>query len=622
MNTRDSLRATTNANPNLKLTEILHKVRKEPTHLNYWNAYKRIQKLDKETRSIPDDKRIRIALLSSFTIDPLSMYLDIKCRLAGLHPEIYVAPFNQYRQEIMDTNAKLYTFQPDLIILAVEAQSLLPENFLSDYLKIPKQEKERHLTEIIELVKTLISLLSSRSNALILINNFMIPSFTSLGILDDKLDLGVKAFFSTLNNRLAELYASDRQVYVVDFEGAAGKHGKTRCINYEMYYRGSFVLSESFLAVISEEYMGYIKAIRNLSRKCIVLDLDNTLWGGIIGEDGFEGIQLGKDPPGNAFVDFQRLLLSYFNRGIILALNSKNNYEDAIKVIREHPHMILREHHFAAMRINWQDKVQNMIELAKEINIGLDTMVFIDENPHEREHVRQALGQVLVVDLPSSPYLYRQALQELNDFNTLTLTEEDKMRGEMYYASKMRSELQKSAVSLKDFLQSLEMKAIIREADDFSLPRVASLVNKTNQFNMTTRRYTINEIEEMKNETEKFSIYTLHVVDKFGDEGIVGVAIIRKEPKTWTIDSFLMSCRIIGRKLETAFLATIVSDARKMGILTIIGEYIATKKNEPAKTFYSDHGFTRHAESKWLLDLTRSAVEAPPEVEVRVEQSE
>lgn len=619
MNSQNTPKTTTDAEFSFKLAEILDKVRKEPTHLNYWNAYKRIQKLDLKTTYVPSEKRIRIALLSSFTIDPLSIYLDIECRLAGLYPEIYVAPFNQYRQEILDTNAKLYGFKPDLVILAVEARSLLPEEFLSDCFKIPKQEKERQLAEIIDLFQTLISLLSSRSTALILINNFMIPSLTTLGILDNKLDFGIKEFFGALNKRLAELYTSDRQVYVVDFEGAAGRHGKSHCINYEMFYRGSFALSESFLPVISHEYMGYIKALRNLSRKCIVLDLDNTIWGGIIGEDGFEGIQLGADPPGNAFVDFQRLLLGYFNRGIILALNSKNNHEDAIRVIRDHPHMILREQHFAAMRINWQDKVQNMIELAEEINIGLDTMVFFDENTHEREHVRQALGQVLVVDLPSSPYLYRQALQELNDFNTLTLTEEDKKRGEMYYASRKRSELQKTTISLEDFLKSLEMKATIKEADDFALPRVTSLVNKTNQFNTTTKRYTINEIEKMKLDRNRFSLYTMQVTDKFGDEGIVGVAIIQKESETWFIDSFLMSCRIIGRKLETAFLATILDDAKKNGITTIIGEYIPTKKNEPVKTLYSNHGFIRHTESKWILDLTKSTVDAPQEVEIRVE---
>lgn len=622
MNHENLQKATKTGEASQKLAEILDNVRRNPTHLNYWNAYKRIQKLDTKLEDVPRESQIKIALLSSFTIDPLSMYLDIKCRLIGLYPEIYIAPFNQYRQEILDSNSGLYRFKPNLVIIAVEAQSLLPENFFSDYIGISKQEKEKHIAEITDLFKTLASFLTSKSNALVLVNNFITPSFTPLGILDDKQDLGTKEFFRTLNKRLAELFVHDKQAYIVDFEGVAAKHGKSRCTNYEMYYRGSLALSESFLPIIADEYMGYVKALRNLSRKCIVLDLDNTLWGGIIGEEGLEGIQLGKDPPGNAFVDLQKLLLSYYHRGIILAINSKNNYDDAIRVIREHPHMVLREKHFAAMRINWQDKAQNMIELAKEINIGLDSMVFIDENPHEREHVKQALDQVLVVDLPPSPYLYRQALQELNDFNTLTLTEEDKARGELYFASRKRSELQKSAVSLEDFLKSLETKAIIRQADDFSLSRVTSLVNKTNQFNMTTRRYTASEINKIREERNKFEIYTLQVIDKFGDEGIVGLAIMRKEPKEWTIDSFLMSCRVIGRQLETAFLATIVTEAKKNGVSTIIGEYIPTKKNEPARNFYPNHGFTKHAESKWILDLTKSTVNTPASVEIKVEQEQ
>jgi len=609
----------TSKGSDVKLKEILDMVRIEPTHLNYWNAYKRIQKLDIKVTDVPNEKRIKIALLSSFTIDPLSMYLEIKCRFAGLYPEIYIAPFNQYQQEILNTSSKLYAFKPEVVILAVQAESTLPEDFFSQYAKVPKQEKEKYQVEIMERFKTLTSLLTSRINALVLINNFIIPSFTPLGVLDNKVDIGLKNFFHLLNKRLTGLYLKDKQVYVVDFDGVASRHGKSRCLNYEMYYRGSFGISESFLPAVADEYMGYIKALKNLTRKCIVLDLDNTLWGGIIGEDGIDGIQLGKDPPGNAFVDFQRLLLNYYNRGIILAINSKNNYDDAIKVIRDSPHMILREKNFAAMRINWQDKVENMIELAKEINIGLDTMVFVDENPHEREQVRQALPQVLVVDMPSSPFLFRQVLEDLNDFNTLALTEEDKMRGEMYYASRMRSELQKSMVSLEDFLMSLEMKAVVKQADDLSLPRVTSLVNKTNQFNLTTRRYTTNEIKKMKEEKDKFSLYILQVIDRFGDEGIVGVAIVRKELKTWVIDSFLMSCRVIGRKLETAFVASILADAKRSNVSTIIGEYIPTKKNEPAKSFYPDHKFSKHKDFEWILDLAKCTVAAPPWVEIKSE---
>jgi len=602
-----------------QLKDILDLVRKEPTHLNYWNAYKRIQKLDLEALNIPDEKRIKVALLSSFTIDPLGMYIDIKSRLVGLYPEIYIGPFNQYQQEILDEGSKLYAFKPDVVILAVQAESLLGDDFYSRFVKL--SEKEQYQTEIIDRFKKLLSLLTSRTNSLVLVNNFIVPSFSPLGILDNKVDIGFKSFFYGLNQRLVDLYKKNNQVYVVDLEGVASKHGKSRCLNYQMYYMGSFVFSESFLPVVADEYMGYIKALKNLTRKCIVLDLDNILWGGIIGEDGFDGIKLGKDSPGNAYVDFQRLLLSYYNRGIILAINSKNNYEDAIKVIRKHPCMVLRDKHFVTMRINWQDKVQNMIELAKEINIGLDSMAFVDDNPREREQIKQALPEVLVVDMPSSPFLYRQALESLNDFNVLALTKEDKMRGEMYYARKMREELRESIPSLEDFLKSLEMKVVIKYADDFSQPRIARMVNKTNQFNLTTRRYTDVEIKKMKEKRDEFNIYSLQVIDKFGDEGIVGVAIVRKEPQTWTLDSFLMSCRVIGRKIETAFLAKIVADAKKKGVSAIIGEYIPTQKNAPVKDFYQNHGFEKFQQagnlSKWMLDLIKATVKMPNWLELK-----
>jgi FkbH-like protein len=589
-----------------QLEQLLDQVRKEPTHLNYWNTYKRIQKLDIESLEVPDEKRIRVALLSSFTIDPLAIYLDVKSRLAQLHPEIYVAPFNQYQQEILDENSGLYAFKPDVIILAVQAEVLVNEKFSSEYVKLPDIEQSQ--IEILNSFQELLSTLTAKTYALVLVNNFIVPSFTPFGILDNKTDNGFRSFFQKINDKLAELYIKSSQVYVVDLEAAAGKHGKARCVDPKLYYRGSVIFSKSFLPVVAEEYMGYIKALKNLTRKCIVLDLDNVIWGGIIGEDGTEGIQLGNDSPGNAYKDFQRTLLSYYNRGVLLAVNSKNNPEDALKAIREHPQMLLREKHFVAMRINWQNKIQNMIELAKEINIGLDSMVFIDDNPREREQMKQALPQVLVLDMPPSPFLYRQTLENLNDFNILTLTEEDKKRGEMYSARKRREELRESISSVEEFLKSLEMKVVIKHADYYSLPRIARLVNKTNQFNLTTRRYTDAEVRKMKETKYEFEVYSLQVSDKFGDEGIVGVAIIRKEPTVWIVDSFLLSCRVIGRKVETALLARIVADAKEQEVSAIIGEYVPTLKNAPVENFYSSHGFEKLTQKgnllRWRFDLT------------------
>jgi FkbH-like protein len=619
MNPKKASKKKTSESVHGMLEKLLNQVREEPTHLNCWNAYKRIQKLDLESLNISDQKRIKVALLSSFTIDPLAIYIDIKNRLAHLYPEIYVAPYNQYNQEIFDENSGLYKFKPNVIILALQADVFLNENFISEFVKL--SNVEQYQNEIVNQFQAILSKLTTKTKALILVNNFIVPSFTPYGILDNKADIGFRSFFRGLNQRLEELFRRSRQVYVVNLEDIASKHGKSRCLDPKLYYRGAFLFSESFLPVIAEEYMGYIKALKNLTRKCIVLDLDNLLWGGILGEDGINGIKLGVDSPGNAYKDLQRVLLSYYNRGILLAINSKNNSEAAMKTIRKHPHMLLREKHFAAIKINWANKVQNMMELANEINIGLDSMVFIDDNPREREHMKQALPQVLVVDLPSSPFLYRQSLENLNDFNVLALTEEDKMRGEIYHARKKREKLRESTSSLEDFLKSLEIKVVVKPADEMSLPRIVRMVNKTNQFNLTTRRYTDLEISKMKETKEKFNIYTLQVSDRLGDEGIVGVAIVRKEPQTWTLDSFLLSCRVIGRKVETALLAKIVEDAEKQGVSALIGEFIPTQKNAPVNGFYAEYSFEELAQEgnlyRWRLDLTRSTVEMPKWLDVK-----
>lgn len=611
----------TGASTESQLRSILDMVRKEPTHLNYWNAYRRIQKLDLSKLKIPEGRKIRISLLGSFTMEPLAMYLDVDCRLIGLWPDVYIGPFNQYSQEVLNDSSRLYKFDPDVIVLAVHVESLLDRDFLPRFVLLSDSEKRQQQTPIIDRVKALVSKLTPKTKAMILVNNFIVPEFSPLGILDNKVEMGLKEFVQELNRVLADLYRESKQVYVVDLENLASGHGKSRFLNPEMYYRGAFLFSESFLPIVAQEYIGYIKALRNLVRKCIVLDLDNVLWGGILGEDGFEGIKIGGDAAGKAYVDFQRLLFSYYNRGVVLAINSKNNYEETMRVIREHPGMVLRERHFASVRINWGDKVENMIELADELDLGLDSMVFVDDSPQERERMKQALPQVLVVDLPASPFRYCQSLQRINDFNTLTLSEEEKRRGEMYYARRERMQLMETKSSLEEFLRSLDMSIEIKYADRFSILRITSLINRTNQFNLTTRRYTQRQVEEMNAQPGRFQIYCLGVSDRFGDEGIVGVAIVRNEDQMWVVDSFLMSCRVIGRKIETAFLAKIVSDAKRNGVFYLVGEHIPTAKNEPARSFYKDHGFEKIEEgedlTRWRLDLEKYTVNMPEWVKVK-----
>jgi FkbH-like protein len=575
-----------------KQEEVLKKIQDDPTYSSYWSAYKQIQKLDFSKTDIPENQKIKIALLSSFTIDPLAAFLDIDCRKEKLFPEIYAAPFNRFQEEIIDNKSKLYKFKPEIIFFFVELESLLEENFLIDFTRHEEKILLEEIDRIVELLNDLLAKLSETTDSMIIFSNFITPTFSPLGVLDNKRAIGLKRFYRMINDKLETQFQNDSTIFIFDFDETAGRFGKNEYINYPMYYRGSLLLNEKFLPEVSNGLMSYIKPLKGRNRKCIVLDLDNTLWGGIIGEDGLDGIKLNINYPGNHFVDFQKAILSLFKRGIILAVNSKNNEADALEVFRKHPYMQIKETHLAAYRINWNDKVQNMIELAEEINIGLDSMVFFDDNPVERARVKEALPDVKVVDLPKSPALYKKTLEQLNDFNTLAITKEDLTRGEKYYFRKQREGIRKKVQSIDEFIKTLEIVATIKQADKFALPRVTSLINRTNQFNLTTRRYTEAQVEEMHKNSAKFNVYILEIKDKFGEEGIVGVAVVDKEDKTaWQIDTFLMSCRVIGRKVETAFLTKIINDAIAAKAQEIKADYLPTKKNPLVKDFYQDHKF-------------------------------
>ncbi|MGQ4912591.1 MAG: HAD-IIIC family phosphatase [Candidatus Thorarchaeota archaeon] len=601
-----------------QLEQVLERVRLDPTYLNLWSTFKKIQQLDLRP---PDDEKnsLRLAVIGSSTLEPLAACIDVKSRLLGLHVSTFVGGFNTYRQEVLDSKSDLHRSNPDVVVLAVDAWSILDKDFIATFVRMSEQELIDKAHELVESVGSVARALEESTSALILVNDFITPVFSPLGIVDSKQRMGLKSFFALANEGLHDAFSQSSRVFVVNLDSIASDFGKSRVVNWNTWYRGSIPFSEEFTPVLADEYLRYVRALKGRARKCIVLDLDNTLWGGIIGEDGIEGIKLGTVSPGIEYLDFQRVLLSLYNRGVILAICSKNNYDDAIGVLKEHPHQILREEHFAAMRINWQDKASNIEALAKEINIGLDSMVFIDDNPVERAQVAQAHPEVLVVDMPKNPRLYRETLENLKVFDVLSLTKEDMARGEMYASKRKRSQLEQSATSIEDFLRTLDLKVRIKEVDDFDTPRAVQLIGKTNQFNLTTRRYSDAEVRQFR-ESKDVAVYTMAVTDRFGDEGVVGVAIVRKSPEEWLIDSFLMSCRVIGRSVETAMLAKIVKDAKAAGISKIKGEYIPTKKNAPARDLYERHGFGSRIEdgevTTWTLDLETGTVEVPEWIEL------
>ncbi len=606
---------------NQDIEAILQPVRENPTYLNLWSAYKKIQNLELPVSDENDS--LSLAVIGSSTLEPLAACIDIKTRLEGFQTRTFIGGFNTYRQEALDTNSLLYKAEPDVIVLSVDAWSVLDQTFLATFVRSSEKSRLSMQKDLVNSVASVIEVLEKNSSALILANNFIVPVFSPLGIVDIKQKTGLKQFIVGANSALAEKFMKSNQVFIVDLDSNSSDFGKSRITNWNTWYRGSVPFSEDFTPVLADEYLRYIRALRGRSKKCIVLDLDNTLWGGIIGEDGIEGIKLSTSSSGIEYVDFQRGLLSLYNRGVILAVCSKNNYDDAIKVFQEHPAQVLKEEHFAAMRINWQNKAANIADLAKEINIGLDSMVFFDDNPVERAHVSQTLPEVLVVELPKNPRLYRETLENLNVFDVLSLTKEDLVRGEMYTGKRKRAELEQSAGSIEDFLRTLDLNVKIQPVNDFDTPRVVQLIGKTNQFNLTTRRHTDADVRQFR-ESKDAIVYSMAVTDKFGDEGVVGVAIVKIKDNDWWIDSLLMSCRVIGRSVETALLAKIVADARAAKAKRIIGEHFPTKKNPPAADFYEKHGFGMPAETEnngtsWILNLDTDTVEVPDWIELHEE---
>jgi FkbH-like protein len=373
-------------------------------------------------------------------------------------------------------------------------------------------------------------------------------------------------------------------------------------------------VAATHVGYLAKEWARFLHPLTGKVAKAVAIDLDNTLWGGVIGEDGMAGIRLGGEYPGAAYRSLQRALLDLYRRGILLAVCSKNNPEDAMEALERHPEMLLRPQHFAALRINWQDKAQNLREIAAELNIGIDAIAFLDDNPVERQHVRAGLPEVTVIELPEDPMQYARVLRESPVFERLTLSEEDRERGQYYVAQRERTQLEQSVGSKEDFYRSLQQEAEVAAVSPATLARVAQLTQKTNQFNVTTRRYTEQEISD-KAASPDWGVYSIRVRDRFADNGLVGVAILHFDGDGCEIDTLLLSCRVIGRTVETAFLAWLIERAEARGAKRIAGWFLPTKKNAPAKDFYASHGFDRASEDSrgvlWALDLPQSRVVRP-----------
>src|SRR5579859_6145744 len=589
------------------LAQLLQAVDKRPTLATYMQTSREVPLFQAQLHTA------RLALLATFTVDSLVPYLHVEAARQGFAADIYVAPFNAISQEFLDPGSGCRRHRPDIVFVAQLLSDICPP-LANDYLRLESAEIDRYIEETITgLVATLREFRQS-SPAAIVLHNFALPAYPLFGIYEVMAPQSQTGALRQLNARLAAAVQAVPAVYVLDFDRLCATLGYQHCFDTKMWYLGRAPLSAPTLPLLARTQAAFIQALLGSPRKCLVLDLDNTLWGGVWGEGGVRGIKVAPAFPGSAFRDFQQVVLQLHRQGVILAINSKNNPADVEEVFRTHPDMVLRPEHFASLQINWRAKPDNMVQLAAEINIGLDSLVFFDDSPAERDLMRQALPQVLTLEVPADPLQYANILLASQAFDKLSLTEEDRQRGATYRDQRARRQWAQSATSLQDFYERLQMVVNIQRVGEFALPRVVDLLHKTNQFNLTTRRYTAAELAEILADP-RCGVFYLQVTDRFGDNGIVGVAIARHGAAVVELDTFLLSCRVLGRTVETAFLSFLLEWARAAGSTAVEGTFIPTAKNTPAADFYARHGFTpipsTGAGSRWRLQLADVAFQWP-----------
>jgi FkbH-like protein len=555
----------------------------------------------------------RLALLRSFTVEPVVPLLRAAALVHGIDLTVQIGGFNTYAQEILAPTSQLYRFAPDVVILAVQTRDIAPDLW-EGYTNLSPVEIKAAVERVVQGMRTWIRAFRAHSQAHLIVHTLEVPPFLSQGALDSQAETSQIATVQQINQELRGIASDHTGVYVLDYDALVARYGRTRWYDERKWLTMRMPIAAEYLLPLANEWLRFLHPLTGKLCKVVVTDLDNTLWGGIVGEDGRTGLQIGAEYPGAAYRALQRVLLDLYQRGIMLAVCSKNNMEDAMEVLAEHPEMLLRPQHFAALRINWNDKTQNLREIAAELNVGIDALAFVDDNPVERARVRTALPEVTVIDLPADPMEYAQAIRQAPVFERLVLSAEDRERGRYYAEQRQRVELEQSASSLEDFYHSLQQGVEIVPLTSETLVRVAQLTQKTNQFNLTTRRYNEQQLTEMAARPD-WRVYTVRVKDCFGDSGLVGVAITHDIDAVSEIDTLLLSCRVIGRTVETALLSFLIQQSQARGRKQLQGWFLPTKKNAPAKAFYPDHKFRIGAEQPegtlWTLDLRDAEIACP-----------
>ncbi|AEV19298.1 hypothetical protein GTCCBUS3UF5_19900 [Geobacillus thermoleovorans CCB_US3_UF5] len=566
-------------NERIRVNDIKSLLQHITTPIGQEKAGKLIRKI--ESDGIP----AKVAFVGSHTIQGFENATAFEATKRNLSIQTFMGGFNQWRFLMLQPGSDLDHFNPDVTVCSLD-ESVIFQHIGDKGWSVNSLSSS--LDQAFAEIKQVLTVYTERTAKTIVLHTIPLPlnDWKTVTNYRDKQQLSI--LWRKFNQNLLNLYTVLENVIVLDFEVLTQNAGEIR--DQRMKYYASMSYTANVWQVLSKELASILASIKGLTKKVLALDLDHTLWGGVIGDDGVHGVQLSKEFPGNQFYAFQQTIKRLQEQGVLLTIASKNDWDNVKDIFTSHDDMILKEDDFVQISCNWGPKSESLANMANRLNLGKDSFVFVDDNPFERELVSSHLPEVTVIPLSKDPSLYVHDLLIDGYFNTLVLTDEDRTRSEKYKQMLKREELKEAAASIEEYLLQLEMELDLFAVASSHIPRITQLSQRTNQFNLTTTRLTESDVSAISN-SNSHRLYGFRLKDKFGDNGIVGYVHVTQEEDRWLIENFVMSCRVFQRKVETEVLRLILEDAKSQGVAEVIGIYKPSAKNKLVADFYKQHGF-------------------------------
>jgi len=545
---------------------------------------------------------VRLGMVSNATSQLAVPVLIATALRHGIDLDIIAADFGQVLQEALSPGSRINQARPDAVLIAIDHHGLPIQASPGD-----DEAARANVAATLAHFEAIRGGIRANGNAVCILQTVPRPAEPLFGSIDLALQGTPRSMIDAVNRGLAEAILGTPDL-LFDVAGLAETVGLAAWHDPTLWNIAKLPFAADFLPLYAEHASRIVAALRGKSRRCLILDLDNTVWGGVIGDDGLEGIVIGQgDATGEAYLSVQRTALALRDRGIVLAVSSKNTDEIARSPFRQHPEMLLKEDHLAVFQANWNDKATNIKAIAEELNLGIDAMVFLDDNPAERGLVRKFLPQVAVPELPDDPAYYARTLLAAGYFEAIAFSTEDRKRADFYQDNARRVALQRQAGDVDSYLASLDMKIIFAPFDDLGRARISQLINKSNQYNLTTRRYNEADVHQVQNDPQCLGLQ-IRLSDIYGDNGMISVVICRRSGDDWNVDTWLMSCRVLNRKVEVAVLMELLQRAKAAGIRRIVGIYRPTERSALVVEHYAKLNFQQIAShtdgtTEWVLDV-------------------